>query len=148
MSFLANHIRLHNVWSHFFTCHLHIEISLYQNQNLRTPIMVLSSNNNGDALEQIDIDETINRLNAKKGVESVTALTIDGRVIRTTATAEQGELQGKLLSKLARTAAEMVTELEPQDELSFLRIRTKRHEIMVAPDQSYLLIVVQSPQRD
>ncbi|KAJ1741730.1 hypothetical protein LPJ78_001700 [Coemansia sp. RSA 989] len=110
--------------------------------------MVLSSNNNGDALEQIDIDETINRLNAKKGVESVTALTIDGRVIRTTATAEQGELQGKLLSKLARTAAEMVTELEPQDELSFLRIRTKRHEIMVAPDQSYLLIVVQSPQRD
>ncbi|KAJ1782791.1 hypothetical protein LPJ59_006723, partial [Coemansia sp. RSA 2399] len=56
---------------------------------------------------QIDVDETVNRLGAKKGVESVTVLTKDGRVIRTTATAEQSETQGKLLSKLARDAADI-----------------------------------------
>ncbi|KAJ1732609.1 hypothetical protein H4S06_001285 [Coemansia sp. BCRC 34490] len=97
---------------------------------------------------QIDVDETVNRLGAKKGVESVTVLTRDGRVIRTTATAEQSEVQGKLLSKLARDAADIVEELESEDELSFLRIRTKRHEIMVALDHNYLLVVVQSPQKD
>ncbi|KAJ2802733.1 hypothetical protein H4R20_003164 [Coemansia guatemalensis] len=98
--------------------------------------------------QQVDIEETISRLESKKGVECVTVLTKDGRVIRTTATAEQSEVHGKLLSRLARDAAEIVEELEPQDELSFLRIRTKRHEIMVALDHSYLLVVVQSPQKE
>ncbi|KAJ1986500.1 hypothetical protein GGI26_002286 [Coemansia sp. RSA 1358] len=97
---------------------------------------------------QIDIDETISRLGSKKGVESVTVLTKDGRIVRTTATAEQSEVQGKLLSKLARDAEDIVQELESQDELSFLRIRTKKHEIMVALDHNYLLVVVQSPQKD
>lgn len=33
----------------------------------------------------------------------------------------------------------------PQDDLVFLRARTKKHEIMIAPDKEYLLIVVQNP---
>lgn len=32
-----------------------------------------------------------------------------------------------------------------QDDLVFLRVRTKKHEVMVAPDKEYLLIVVQNP---
>lgn len=36
----------------------------------------------------------------------------------------------------------------PQNELQVLRLRTQHHEIMVAPDRDYLLIVVQgSPQK-
>ncbi|GAA5999810.1 hypothetical protein JCM10207_005921 [Rhodosporidiobolus poonsookiae] len=31
------------------------------------------------------------------------------------------------------------------DDLRFLRIRTKRHELMVTPDEQYILIVVQDP---
>ena len=33
--------------------------------------------------------------------------------------------------------------LDDQDELAFFRIRSNKHEIMVAPDPEYLLIVVQ-----
>lgn len=32
-----------------------------------------------------------------------------------------------------------------QNDLTFLRIRSKKHEIMVAPDKDYLLIVIQNP---
>jgi hypothetical protein len=32
-----------------------------------------------------------------------------------------------------------------QDDLVFLRVRTKKHEVMIAPDKEYLLIVVQNP---
>lgn len=32
-----------------------------------------------------------------------------------------------------------------QNDLSFLRVRTRKHEVMVAPDREYLLIVVQNP---
>lgn len=33
----------------------------------------------------------------------------------------------------------------PQNDLTFLRVRTRKHEVMVAPDREYLLIVVQNP---
>ncbi|GAA5863021.1 hypothetical protein JCM8547_003655 [Rhodosporidiobolus lusitaniae] len=32
-----------------------------------------------------------------------------------------------------------------EDDLRFLRIRTKRHELMITPDEQYILIVVQDP---
>ena len=36
-----------------------------------------------------------------------------------------------------------VRELDPQNELCFIRVRNKRHEIMVAPTEDLVLIVVQ-----
>jgi dynein light chain roadblock-type len=32
-----------------------------------------------------------------------------------------------------------------QDELSFLRIRTKKYEMMISPSEKYLLVVIQDP---
>lgn len=32
-----------------------------------------------------------------------------------------------------------------QNDLTFLRLRSKKHEIMVAPDKDYLLIIIQDP---
>ncbi|KAJ2372707.1 hypothetical protein IW150_003989, partial [Coemansia sp. RSA 2607] len=83
---------------------------------------------------------------------SVTVLTKDGRVIRTTAEQKEDSdaegIQGRLLSKLIRDAAEIAEQLDSQDELSFLRIRTVKRELMVALDHDYLLVVVQTPQKD
>ncbi|KAF9077515.1 hypothetical protein BDP27DRAFT_1207999 [Rhodocollybia butyracea] len=33
----------------------------------------------------------------------------------------------------------------PQDDVKFLRIRTKRHELMISPDGRYLLAVLHDP---
>ena len=33
----------------------------------------------------------------------------------------------------------------PQNDLTFLRVRTLKHEVMIAPDADYVLIVVQDP---
>jgi dynein light chain roadblock-type len=35
--------------------------------------------------------------------------------------------------------------LNLQNDLTFLRVRSKKHEIMIAPDKEYLLIVIQNP---
>lgn len=32
-----------------------------------------------------------------------------------------------------------------KNDLTFLRIRSKKHEIMVAPDKDFLLVVIQDP---
>jgi len=37
--------------------------------------------------------------------------------------------------------------LDESDELSFFRIRSKKHEIMIAPDKEYLLVVIQDPNQ-
>ena len=39
-------------------------------------------------------------------------------------------------------------DLDPQNDLTFLRIRTKKHEMMVAPEKDFLLIVVQDPNSE
>ncbi len=33
----------------------------------------------------------------------------------------------------------------PQNDLVFLRVRSRKHEIMIAPDREYLLVVIQNP---
>lgn len=38
--------------------------------------------------------------------------------------------------------------MDPSDDLTFLRIRSKQHEILVAPDKEYSLIVIQNPNMD
>ena len=38
--------------------------------------------------------------------------------------------------------------LDPQNDLTFLRVRSKKHEIMVAPDKDYMLIVIQNPNAE
>lgn len=50
-----------------------------------------------------------------------------------------------LISSLADKARSVVRDLDPSNDLTFLRIRSKKHEIMVAPDKEFILIVVQNP---
>uniref|UniRef100_A0A8B9PLQ6 Dynein light chain roadblock-type 2 n=1 Tax=Apteryx owenii TaxID=8824 RepID=A0A8B9PLQ6_APTOW len=50
-----------------------------------------------------------------------------------------------LLQQLTMKARSTVRDIDPRNDLTFLRIRSKKHEIMVAPENEYLLIVIQKP---
>lgn len=50
-----------------------------------------------------------------------------------------------LMSQLADKAKSVVRDLDPSNDLTFLRVRSKKHEIMVAPDRDFILIVIQNP---
>ena len=41
-----------------------------------------------------------------------------------------------------------VRDLDPENDLTFLRIRTKKHEVMIAPDKDFMLVVVQNPNSE
>ncbi|KAF2367308.1 Roadblock/LAMTOR2 domain [Trinorchestia longiramus] len=49
-----------------------------------------------------------------------------------------------LISGLADKARSVVRDLDPTNDLTFFRLRSRKHEIMVAPDKEYMLIVVQN----
>lgn len=50
------------------------------------------------------------------------------------------------LPVLARKAEELVQDLDPANEMTFLRIKTRGCEYMVAPDRDYYLIAVQADE--
>lgn len=40
----------------------------------------------------------------------------------------------------------MIRDLDPTNDLAFLRIKTKNEEILVTPDKDYMLIAIQGPR--
>jgi len=61
---------------------------------------------------------------------------------------QQESLTGEysdLIPSLTAMARSTVRELDPLNDLEFLRIRTVKHEIMVAPKDEFVLIVIQDP---
>jgi dynein light chain roadblock-type len=55
---------------------------------------------------------------------------------------------GVKLSEAARQARNLVRDLDPSNDLTFLRIPCRKYEMMVAPDKDYFLIVIQTPGED
>ncbi|CDR40303.1 RHTO0S05e01068g1_1 [Rhodotorula toruloides] len=67
---------------------------------------------------------------------------------------ESGPKTSEVARKYARAATRMVEAIgievrdcdeDKADDLRFLRIRTKRHELIITPDEQYILVVVQDP---
>lgn len=52
---------------------------------------------------------------------------------------------GIRLSQLAIHSRDLVRDLDPSNDLTFLRVSCKKYEMMIAPDKNYFLIVVQEP---
>jgi len=92
-----------------------------------------------------EVEETLKRVQSHKGVKGVIIMTTEGIPIRSTMAVEETENYTALVSQLAMKAAGVVRSLDESDELAFLRIRSKKQEIMIAPDKDYVLVVIQNP---
>lgn len=66
-------------------------------------------------------------------------------MIRSTLDNIQTQQYSTLVTQLAVKARDVVRDLDPENQLTFLRIRSKKHEIMIAETKPYLLIVIQNP---
>ncbi|CAF3975451.1 unnamed protein product, partial [Rotaria sp. Silwood1] len=49
-----------------------------------------------------------------------------------------------LIKSLSDKGRSTIREIDPTNELLFFRIRTKKYEILVAPDKEYTMIVLQA----
>jgi dynein light chain roadblock-type len=113
------------------------------------------------------VEETILRICSHKGVEGVLVSSFEGVALKSTLSKELTNKYAGLIAQLIVKARSVVrtidaevrvsilrhspscraplTTLSPtaQNDLVFLRLRTKKHELMIAPDRDYLLIVIQ-----
>ena len=69
----------------------------------------------------------------------------DGTVLRRfpQMSQELAELYASSMRHLSKKSRNVVRDLEPTNELRYLRIRAKRHEILVAFDPEFLVIIIQ-----
>ncbi|CAG9829065.1 unnamed protein product [Diabrotica balteata] len=92
-----------------------------------------------------EVEETMKRIQSHKGIVGTIVVNSEGVPIKTTLDNTTTVQYAGLISSLADKARSVVRDLDPSNDLTFLRIRSKKHEIMVAPDKEFILIVVQNP---
>lgn len=94
-----------------------------------------------------ELEETVSRLSAHKGVEAVLMLNRDGNILVSSASTEEASVpkQAKFMKQLVEVSAKLIACLDPEDSISFVQVRSKQHEVMLAPHNDYILAVLQDP---
>jgi len=107
-----------------------------------------------------EVDDRIARIGQHKGVLGLLIVTYkddeDGKegmpvFVKCTFPKQDDQTKsyGVYLSKLAVYARNLIRDLNPKNDLTFLRVECKKVQMMIAPDKEYFLIVIQSlEQRD
>mmetsp|Transcript_4378 Transcript_4378/g.12285 ORF Transcript_4378/g.12285 Transcript_4378/m.12285 type:complete len:105 (+) Transcript_4378:268-582(+) len=95
------------------------------------------------------VEECIKRISSHKGVQGSMIINGDGIAIRTTMSNEETVHHAALISRFTEKARSCVRATDEEDELQFVRVRSKKHEIIIAPhfenNQHYYLVVIQDP---
>nr|AAW26997.1 SJCHGC06530 protein [Schistosoma japonicum] len=84
-----------------------------------------------------EVEETFKRLLAHKGVIGAIIVSSDGIAVRTSMDNSTTNHYCGLIQQLVAKSRSAVRDLDPSNDLTFLRIRSTRNEIMVAPVDHY-----------
>ncbi|KAM8867692.1 dynein light chain roadblock-type 1-like [Synchiropus splendidus] len=91
-----------------------------------------------------ELEETLERLSNQKGVQGIIIVNTEGVPIRSTLDNATTVKYAGLIHQLIRKARSTVRELDSQNDLNFLRVRSRKNEIMIASDKEYFMIVIQN----
>ncbi|XP_066442327.1 dynein light chain roadblock-type 1 isoform X1 [Eleutherodactylus coqui] len=94
---------------------------------------------------QADVEETLKRIQSQKGVQGIIIVNSEGIPIKSTMDNATTAQYAGLMHQLVMKARSSVRDIDPQNDLTFLRVRCKKNEIMIAPDKDYILVVIQQP---
>uniref|UniRef100_A0A672U7E3 Dynein light chain roadblock-type 1 n=1 Tax=Strigops habroptila TaxID=2489341 RepID=A0A672U7E3_STRHB len=95
--------------------------------------------------QEAEVEETLKRIQSQKGVQGIIVVNSEGIPIKSTMDNSTTIQYAGLMHSFIMKARSTVRDIDPQNDLTFLRIRSKKNEIMVAPDKDYFLIVIQNP---
>ena len=92
-----------------------------------------------------EVEETIERIRVQEGVENYVICNRQGQVLRRRQDMTQEEAEKFASSMMALTvqARGVVRDMDPKNELKYLRVRARKQEILVAFDTQFIVIVTQ-----
>ncbi|XP_030581667.1 dynein light chain roadblock-type 1 [Archocentrus centrarchus] len=92
-----------------------------------------------------EVEETLKRIQSQKGVQGIIVANSEGIPIKSTLDNPSTVQYAGLIHQLVMKARSTIRDIDPQNDLTFLRVRSKKNEIMIAPDKDFFLIVIQNP---
>ena len=95
------------------------------------------------------VEESIQRIKSKPGIGLIIT-DKENKLLRSNFQGEhekKAELLRNCLPQLTLKARSIIRDLDPTDDLVFLRIKTRSNEFMVAPDKDHMLVIVQTDPR-
>ncbi|CAF0879563.1 unnamed protein product [Brachionus calyciflorus] len=92
-----------------------------------------------------EAEETFKRLATLPGVQGIIVMNNDGIPIRTTLPQNKTALYVGLIHGLAVKTKSAIKEMDHQNDLTFIRLRSHKDEVLIAPDKEFTMIVIQKP---
>ncbi|XP_016986105.1 dynein light chain roadblock-type 1 [Drosophila rhopaloa] len=90
------------------------------------------------------VEETFRLLQAKPGVEDILIMNHSGVPVKTSMDRQESLQYACLYDNLKEKCQAFLTKMEPAQTLTFLRVRTKYHEVLITPDAKITVLVVQN----
>ena len=94
-----------------------------------------------------EVDQRIQRIKNHKGVRGLLIVDENGKFLKSTMALTDNNATPKLIAQkvteLAKIARSVVRDIDPLNDLTFFRVKSKSKEILVAPDKNLFLIVLQ-----
>eukprot|EP01102_Stenamoeba_stenopodia_P019448 TRINITY_DN7350_c0_g1_i1.p1 TRINITY_DN7350_c0_g1~~TRINITY_DN7350_c0_g1_i1.p1 ORF type:complete len:135 (+),score=33.04 TRINITY_DN7350_c0_g1_i1:38-406(+) len=90
-----------------------------------------------------EVEEIIKRLMSHKGVKGVVVSNREGVTLKSTLSDTLSNKYSLLFQSLVTTVQTTIRDIDPNDNLTLLRVRTLKQEIVLSIDGDYLLIVLQ-----
>ena len=92
-----------------------------------------------------EVEEMFKKMSLHKGVKGLLIINAEGIPIRSTLDNALQVQYAALIHGFFLQSKNTVREINPQDSIDCIRLRSYKHEIMVFPSQDYLLICIQEP---
>ncbi|EPQ12141.1 Dynein light chain roadblock-type 1 [Myotis brandtii] len=95
--------------------------------------------------EMAEVEETLKHPQSQKGVQGIIVVNTEDIPIKSTINNPTTTQYANLMHNFILKARIITREVDPQNDLTFLQICSKKNEIMVTPDKDYFLIEIQNP---
>ena len=93
-----------------------------------------------------EFEERFADLTQNKNIVGAMILTGEGKTVRTTFDNASSSNYAEFAYKLIKTTRELLQETDSGNDVKFFRLTTKKHEIMMSPDNQYVLLVIHQSQ--
>lgn len=90
------------------------------------------------------VEAALKRIQSHKGVAGTIVVNSEGIPLKTDLDNSNTLQYASLCKMLASVASNTVRDIDPENELTILRVKTRKNELMIAPWEDYLLIVIQN----
>lgn len=101
-----------------------------------------------ETLSRKEVEDILERIQTHNGILGVIIVSSESIPLRSTMDNPTTLQYIAMCKKLCSIARGVVRDTDPRNDLAILRVRTKKYEVIMAPDNGQHLIVIQSAEEN